>query len=307
MSLQISSVSPVNIGHQAIQPFQNYNPVPKDSSLDPITSQILKTQDAALEVMHLFENGTATRMWETQKKLPSATWLGNLVDWFLGWGKYHPESEKNEGVISERGQKRANIHCPNINETNGNIIRDYINTSYEMHNDPNNSCWQQDPKLYWTEFYQIIFKPVDSEDIICRIANCIRERLLACYPNCLPCQNATDLEREDLLNTSSSNYYFKSDFDPDLWWVYLIQTRNRDNYPRLNAWKLAQIHKLFDATRQDCENQVLHPPTNPALNALYSLLIIPVAVAGGIIFVVCKSKQANKAAYAPLESAVNHV
>jgi hypothetical protein len=302
MSLQMAATSLSNVGNPALQAYQSYNYAPVNSKLDPITKQILNTHDAALEVMHQIESGATARFWEAQKKLPSATWLGDLMDWFLGWGKYHPDSEKKVA-----GQKRAimSYECPNVNHTNGDIVRDYINTSFEMHKYPNNSCLQLDSKLYWTQFYMIIFRPVGAEDPICRIADCIKERLEACYPTCLPCQNATEDEKDDMLNTTSSNYYFTADFDEHLWWVYLIQRSYRYKNTTLNAWKLEQIHKLFNATRVDCENQILHTPANPAMQALYSLLIIPVAVAGGVIFVVYKRKQANPA-YESLESAVNN-
>ena len=297
MSLYISSLNPVPFVHQASQLVQTYHPVSSDSSLDPITAQIVKSHDAALEVMQQIENGAAARFWEAQKKLPSATWLGNLIDWFLGWGKYHPESE-----MAEPRQKRAlmSYDCPNI--PYGDIVRAYINTSYEIQKYPNNSCLRLDPQNYWTQFYPIIVKPVGSDDVICRIAACIKERLYACYPDCLPCQNATETEKNDMLNTTSDLFWL-STFDKDLMWVYLVQTSiYTPNRTTLNAWKLNQIYKLFNSTRLDCENQFLHPS---ALQGLYTLLIIPVAVAGGVIYVACKRKQANPT-YEQLESAENN-
>jgi hypothetical protein len=303
MSLQGSSNSLASLANPQISAIQNYNFTPSGSRLDSITEQILKTEDAALEVMKLIENGSVKRMWVEQKKLPSATWLGDRVDWLLGWGQYHPESEKKALTSAEPKPKRAllDYRCPNTNDTNSEIVRDYLNTSYEVQTYPNGSCSQLDPVVYWTEIFQIIFRPVSADDVICRIADCMRTRLQACYPTCLPCLNATDMEKNITVNTTQVLLWFKSDFDEDQSWVYLIQTSYRDNYPNLNAWKLDQILTLFNSTRKDCQNQVLHPPANSDLNALYSLLIIPVALAGGVIYVVYKRKQANPA-YDSLES-----
>ena len=84
----------MSLSQPALQTFHNYNPFSKNSNLDPITGQIIKTQDAALELMRQIENGTAGRMWEEQKKIPSATWLGDILDWFMGWGKYYSVTDR---------------------------------------------------------------------------------------------------------------------------------------------------------------------------------------------------------------------
>jgi hypothetical protein len=305
MSMQI--ISHTSSTTQSLQAIPNYNFVPPITKLDPITSKITKTYDAALAVMHQIESRAVARFWEGQKKQPSATWLGDLMDWFLGWGKHHPENKPKEEITSEM-VKRAMLkdyRCPN---SSGAIVHDYLNTSYDVQTYPNQNCIQLNQELYWTEFFQLIWKPVGSEDPICRIADCIKESLKACYPICLPCRNATDEEKNNLLNYTSDLLWFKSTFDEDLGWVYLVETNyHSPNRSNLNLWKLTQIYKLFNTTRLACENQILHPPAaNPELQGLYSLLIIPVAVVGGVIIVVCKHKKAAPS-YEPLNSAVSSV
>ena len=247
--------------------------------------------------------GAASRMWEAQKKIPSATWLGNMMDWLMGWGKYHLETEPKDGGSSEAGQKRmiSFAVCPQFDSTYGRIIHNYTNTSYEALISPNGGCAPLDPVPYWTEIFQIIWRDISgADDVICRIGDCIKTHLSACYPNCLPCQNATDAEKNMTLDDVGSVLPIDSDFDKDLAWVYIVQTKYYPNHTRalLNAWKLNQTYNLFNSVRQNCENSILYPPnlpSNQANPALYSLLIIPVAlVAGGAIFVVYKRHKPSE-------------
>ena len=82
-----SSFTPVSLSQPALQTFHNYNPFSKNSNLDPITGQIIKTQDAALELMRQIENGTAGRMWEEQKKIPLRNMARRYIGLVYGLGK----------------------------------------------------------------------------------------------------------------------------------------------------------------------------------------------------------------------------
>ncbi len=301
MSLQISSMNALNLNKPAVG--EHYNFKPSDTHLDSITSQITKTQDAALQVMELMENGRAAKFWEAQKQMPAATWLGNLMDRLMGWGKYYPERSENEGA-QKRAEGRPH-ECPYLNNTNFDIVRDYLNTSYAVHSHPNQTCSLQEPVPYWIEMFQIIFRPVNAEDAICRIAYCIKDRFDACYPSCWPCQNATESEIKNMLNTTSNLTVLESAFDYNLNWVYLVQTSYRSpNRTMLNQWKLTQIHKIFDDTRISCENEILHPHNKPEMQGLYALLIIPVLGAFGTAYLLYKYKKADPS-YEPIGSAVN--
>ena len=194
--------------------------------------------------------------------------------------------------------------------TRGNfIIYDHINISFAVQMHPDNSCSQIDSEAYLTMMYQEIFRELKPNDIICRVADCIRARLLACYPICLPCQNATEEEKNSTIDAIWSAIWFPSSFDERMSWSYQVQTNSYTERILINTWKVDQIFKFFNSTRLDCEDQVLHPQIQPgikpAFNLLYSLLIIPVGIVSGTIFVVCKLKQPNREGYAPIASAAN--
>ena len=101
----------------------------------------------------------------------------------MGWGKYYSVTEQNEQNTIEAEQKRMieSRLCPNMDRsTRGNfIIYDHINISFAVQMHPDNSCSQIDSEAYLTMMYQEIFRELKPNDIICRVADCIRARLLA--------------------------------------------------------------------------------------------------------------------------------
>jgi hypothetical protein len=49
----------------------------------------LRSADARLHMLHFVETGKAAQFWNRSKQRPSATWLGDYVDRFFGWGQYY--------------------------------------------------------------------------------------------------------------------------------------------------------------------------------------------------------------------------
>ena len=262
MSVQIATHSLSRVNTQVIQPY--YHLATSDSSLDPITSQILKTKDAALEVMHRFENGAANRFWEEQKKWPSVTWLGDLVDRFLGWGRYHPENEHKESTAREAGHRReekrrsfiSNESGQEANCTTLQTAEMNITTSFDALKYPNNSCVYLSPDEYFVGVYKWLARdPKGPDDIICRVDRCVREFLQSCQPMCLPCSGATDQEKNATLNLTYSEIYFPARVEElqfSLLWE--VAVRYKDN---LNIWKYDQIVNLVNSTLLKCENEAV--------------------------------------------------
>ena len=83
--------------------------------LDPIQAQMLKTNDPVLEVVHRIEDGTVKRFWEEQAKIPSTTWLGDLVDRIFGWGRFHESNQPakttdNATQVPENSKRSVLLH-----------------------------------------------------------------------------------------------------------------------------------------------------------------------------------------------------
>jgi hypothetical protein len=275
MSLQTVSHSQTHRDLQALPFLGAHTSLSHPSRLDPITSQIVKTQDAALEVMLQIESGAAAKFWEAQKKLPSVTWLGNLVDRVFGWGKYYLSTGKiatsRDLLENEDLNEQPCTYDPPRAPA---IARFNITTSLDVQKYPNNSCFFIDPIGYRVRLQAYMPNPPDN--IVCKVVGCVIERLNLCQPACLPCLNATDQERIDTLNTTYSYTIFSAK-----WLVQIYADSD------LNAWKTDQIYLLFNETLQECIKQ-------PNGNAIYALLIIPVAIGGGIGMAVCLHKKRNR-------------
>jgi hypothetical protein len=151
MSLQIAVNSLSNVGNPALQAYQSYNYAPVNPKLDPITEQILNTHDAALEVMQQIESGATARFWESQKTIPSVTWLGDVVDRLFGWGRYAQETEsalptQRKALANEQEDVCSKEHTSSLNGAQKNsehergVVWDTLYTSFEVQNYPNGSC-----------------------------------------------------------------------------------------------------------------------------------------------------------------------
>ena len=135
MSIQIVTHSLSTIGNNALQAYQNYNYAPLNSKLDPITEQIINTQDAALEAMKLIQNGAAKRMWEEQKKYPSVTWVGDLVP-AVRMGNYRSAEDNTSRALLEK-EDPSDPSCNYDPHRNPAIDRfNNITTSLESRNIP---------------------------------------------------------------------------------------------------------------------------------------------------------------------------
>lgn len=286
MSLQIATHSLSNVGHHPIQAYQNYNYAPVNSKLDPITEQIINTQDSALEVMKLIENGAAKRMWETQKKMPSVTWVGNFIDRLFGWGKYYRSTEKidtsRDLLENEELSEEPCTYDPHRGPA---IARFNITASLGVQKFPNSSCSFIDPIDYHVKVTS--FFPYPPDYIVCKVVDCVRERFNLCQPACLPCINATDQERIDTLNNTHDYALFASKIDTGKLWLLNVYADSN-----LNAWKTDQIFKLFETTVGECEDLALYKP--PDLGPYLSFFLPPTLVLGGIgLYILYRRKKTN--------------
>jgi hypothetical protein len=302
MALQIPSSSLSSLANQGVQAIQHYNYAPENSRLDPITAQILKTQNPALEVMKQFENGAVQRMWEEQKKLPSATWLGNLMDWYLGWGIYYYRHTEN----IEKTQEKTQRDLLEYNEVNEKPCPDYahnlppaahfnISASLDVYKYPNNSCSFIDSVEYHVKL--ITYNRHASDEIFCRVVSCVQKRFNSCQPACLPCINATGEERTNFLNDTEDYNIFQSKIDPRIYWLVTV---NADD--NLNRWKMNQNYQLFNPWVSECEDLALYKP--PELGPYLSFFLPPAITLGALgVYILCRRKN-NENEYMPLASSV---
>lgn len=301
MSLQIAATSLSNVGNPALQAYQNYYYAPVNPKLDPITEQILNTQDAALKVMQQIESGATARFWEAQKKLPSATWLGDLMDWFLGWGKYN---ERSVGSVTKREVLAKEQYSVDIcGQTDRRFFLDYVNgdisTSFETHNNSNNSCSLIQPVPYQISVSQWIYRNISGpNDIACRIRNCFKDRM-ACLPFCWPCVNATDAQKNNFSDDIWDEYTFDWNLDNRITWDFFVVGKTK-----LNLWKIDIIFQLLNSTLTECEKGLFTPEQSSSNSkGYYALLIIPAVIGGGAGVAVWLHNKRNKnMRYGSLES-----
>ncbi len=297
MSLQASSRSVLSVSHPFAQRVQNDNHALATKRLDPLTEQLVKTQDAALEVMHLIETGAVSKFWEEQKKVPSVSWLGNFIDKLMGWGTYFPTKHNKEaasrGLLSEASEEDPNYCDPLTSPIN-------MTTSFDVQKFSNASCVFFNPMDYESILYASGPLVPDPNLLACKINRCIRAALLSCKPNCLPCINATDQERSDWLNTTRIGYPWRSRYVPNLNWLGEVKAKEK-----LNKWKTQQIFDFFENVIKECDKDVGEKKTDVTL---YLAIFIPLAtVLGGAgLYVFCRDKNTSEEKN-PLNTQVYHV
>lgn len=236
-------------------------PVPKN--IDPVSSQIaLHTDDPVLKVVSLYEKGVISRWWTEQKQEPSVTWLGNLVDKWMGWGNYAPATEKTTTLtraLFENDDEKLSDDCL---KTYRLISDANISTSFEDLKFPNQSC----QLLNAVDYRAVIFRDVDpaptnEADKICQFDACIKNRFTACLPNCLPCENATEAERSEFYNGSFAILYFSNcKYIPGYRWNVEIYS----SVPKANIWQSHRVLNLSLDIFKQCEDEVF--PKASSLN-----------------------------------------
>lgn len=174
-----------------------------------------------------------------------------------------------------------------------------MNTSFVSERYLNKGCVLIDPVEYGVNIIQYIWKKIeDPNDAICRTAKCVTVRLNDCYPDCFPCLNATETEKNAMLNESASGLLYQSKYDKKMTWSIYIFKHNHS----LNRWKVDQLVSLFNTTISDCEDQIYHPPQpSPDFsNAYYAFAIVPIVISAGVLYEVARCKRQTQ--YIPLKS-----
>jgi hypothetical protein len=223
------------------------------SKLDPITEQMVKTNDARLEVMNRFESGAICQWWKKEKRLHSGTIVGEMMDWLCGWGKYHsqtesPDAESKSPVLGKQdGTRDAKPKL--TSDCSSTVFSEKIITSFEGRLNLNKSCMYSRPIEYYTKIENLHseYSSGASKDIICKVRACVREKLMNCHPYCFPCLNATESEIIEISEPISDFLVY------GFWYLFVNRTWVRIDDYHLNKWKQNQIIKLFKETVEDCE------------------------------------------------------
>ena len=227
------------------------------------------------------------------KKEPSATWLGNLLDRFLGWGNYYPTGARVATVsrtLFENSDKNEQEGCE---EPWHMTVEVNVTTSFEVQTYANHTCTFLKPEDYLGK----IFKwgnnvPNGYEDMLCHIEECIKDNLKYCQPTCLPCQNATEQERSKFYNGSFVASIGGSKVVPNLLWYMEVYSKQM-----ANIWKTEQVLDVLFDTIKECEARAL--PKNPSTNVGW--FVVPFVACGAItiFYFICRPKPPNQD-YIPL-------
>ena len=259
-----------------------------NNKLDPIVEQIaVKTEDSVLKVVKLYESGAVARFWEAQKKEPAATWLGNLLDRFLGWGNYYPPAEKAAAISRSLFENSDENEPKGCNETWRETATVNVTTAFDVQTYPNHTCAFVNLEEYigsiWKNAHYV---PKGYEDIMCRIEECIKDNLEYCQPNCLPCQNATETERSKFWNGSWVVTTGGGKHIYGLLWYLDVQCKED-----CNKWKTHQVFDMLFNTAWDCEAGAL-PKDNPLSIGWY---VLPIVACGAItiFYFICRPKPPN--------------
>ena len=203
-------------------------------------------------------------MVEKRKRLHSVTIVGEMMDWLCGWGKYHsqtesPDAESKSVVVGKQEETRDAKSKPTA-DCNSTVFSEKIITSFEGRLNLNNSCTYSRPVEYYAFIQHLQFVPIEgSDDILCKIRACVREKLMNCHPYCFPCLNATESQIIEISEPLSHSLYYKSKVDGSPWYLFVNRTWFRIVDYHLNKWKVDQIFKLFNETIQHCEMWTYYP------------------------------------------------
>jgi hypothetical protein len=247
---------------------------PVTSSANEIQAQIIKAEDPALKFINLIEEGSVKKAWEEQKKIPSATWLGELVDRIMGWGKYYNEITENSPP-----QLKRDIHADDIKKgceiaarpipffKNDNfyfisVFSQNILTSLENEKHNNGSCSYNKPESYfaWLRFFYVKNKHTyifETEDECQSLTTCMYLASRECSTNCFPCISAEGKQLTEESNTdiypcyNCINFEISSPVIQNL--MYTLTVANHQKH--VNVWKANQTLQIFTRIIKECEEK----------------------------------------------------
>jgi hypothetical protein len=173
-----------------VNPFSGKGKVVREA--DEMTRQILIPWDSAARVFDAFADGSVSRMLDAQKTMPSATYPGQVLDYLLGLGMYHPAAEKAVRTGKELLAQEEERYCGD--QYMATVFEKDMQVSLKAIKHPNGTCVQEEVinlrfsvfgsphgNRYWANH---------NSQLYCRIQKCISNFFDSCLPNCFPCESA---------------------------------------------------------------------------------------------------------------------